>query len=111
MGTQWEELRDEWQTLCDDSAVQAAWNAALEGLDKYVMQSSNPMTEAANPWVGRVCSDLGHFFGSWLTFLPNTTDGLMYIQELNYLFAEKFNRGTAISCVLMPNNYHRLHSP
>merc|ERR1711920_381649 len=50
-----------------------------------VMQSSNPMTEAANPWVGRVCSDLGHFFGRWLTFLPNTTDGLGYIQELNYL--------------------------
>ena len=83
--TQWEDLRDEWRTLCDDSAVQAAWNAASEGLDKYVMQSGNPMTEAANPWVGRVCSDLGHFFGSWLTFLPNTTDGLGYIQELNYL--------------------------
>jgi len=26
-------------------------------------------------------------------------------------FAEHFDRGTAISCVLMPNNYHRFHSP
>jgi len=29
----------------------------------------------------------------------------------NSQFAEKFNRGTAISCVLMPNNYHRFHAP
>jgi len=82
--TQWEELHGEWQTLCNDPAVQAAWNAAAGGLDEYVMKSGNPMTEIANPWVGRVCSDMGHFFGQWLTFLPNTTDGLQNIQELNY---------------------------
>jgi len=83
--TQWEVLQAEWQTLCGDPAVQAAWNAAVEGLDKYVWSSANPMTEVANPWVGRECSDLGRFFGQWLQFLPSTTNGLEHIQDLNFL--------------------------
>jgi len=57
----------------------------VAGLATPVLTSGALMTEVANPWVGRACSDLGNFFGKWLTFLPNTTDGLQYIQEMNFL--------------------------
>merc|ERR1711972_146386 len=46
------------------------------------------------------------------TLLPVKTRSIDVKSLLgNSQFAEKFNRGTAISCVLMPNNYHRFHSP
>jgi len=46
------------------------------------------------------------------TLLPVKTRNIDVKSLLgNSQFAEKFNRGTAISCVLMPNNYHRFHSP
>lgn len=48
------------------------------------MASANPMTEVPNPWVGKVCADMGSFFDQWLEFLPNTTNGLEYIQIMNY---------------------------
>jgi len=46
------------------------------------------------------------------TMLPVKTRSIDVRSLLgNSQFAEKFNRGTAISCVLMPNNYHRFHAP
>ena len=81
---QWETLRADWGALCLDPAVQAAWNSAIEGLSRIVMASGSVMTEVENPWLGRTCSFFGDFFGRWLVFLPNTTNGLEYIQELNY---------------------------
>lgn len=84
-GKQWETLRADWDVLCRDPAVQTAWNSAMEGLSPTVLASGNPMREVENPWLGRDCSFFGDFFGRWLEFLPNTTNGLENIQVLNYL--------------------------
>merc|ERR1719499_2384793 len=46
------------------------------------------------------------------TLLPVKTRNIDVKSLLGHSqFAERFNRGTAISCVLMPNNYHRFHAP
>merc|ERR1719382_1085242 len=77
-------LQAEWSTLCADLAVQAAWNAAIEGLSMNVQVSNNPTSEASNPWVGTVCPHMGSLFDKWLTFLPSSSNGLEYIEKLNY---------------------------
>merc|ERR1712127_1175720 len=50
--------------------------------------------------------------GTTETLLPVKTRNIDVRSLLgNSHLAERFNRGTAISCVLMPNNYHRFHAP
>merc|ERR1719203_1491602 len=82
---QWEALKAEWSLLCKTPAVEAAWNAAVEGLSERVLVSGNPVSVKANPWLSKQCLDFGMFFGRWLEFLPDSTNGLEYIEEINFL--------------------------
>merc|ERR1712107_604789 len=65
------------------------------------------LTAPADPEINFILSSI-----TMETLLPVKTRNIDVRSLLgNSHLAERFNRGTAISCVLMPNNYHRFHAP
>lgn len=80
------------------------------------INKSRPITEPTNDSILTSSADSEiNYIQSNLTMTTNLQVKTTQINVLDLLnqstFAEKFVGGTAVSCVLMPNDYHRYHSP